>query len=481
MKTENFNLIEENWIPVLMKDGNNQLVSLGELYEKSDEIADLSLNPYERVAIMRLLICITMAALNENDLADEMSWRNALSKIKPSVAQYLSKWHNKFNLFGPNAFMQPDDLSVKKESDKSEIVKLFPHFSSGNNGTLYDHGTVISYENIPIGMLVYLNYSAGGQHSKCFWGGVETSSSVSAGPAREKSMLQIYAGGDSLLKTIWLNIITDEMIKTLPQPIKGRPIWELPNLSRSSVENSGAENSVLGRLVPLSRVMKFTKGVTMFPLGEGIKYAPLPIARECMAAVRLKEDHGEQVMTYVSASSNEMPWRNLHAILSMKDKCGSLTLRHVLNMQNDSFSIWCGGLEANKAKDVAAVEWSFADDTSILGADELSVYENGILLAKRVSQEKLYIAAKEYSTAMCLDGVNAILQPMQFKYWDLLEKSQSILLQVAGKEINANEWRLVVNKTAKAALDFACPHQSGRQLEAYVRALKKLSMSLHNN
>ena len=59
-----YNLIDEPWIPVLMKDGTNRSVSLGEIFADSDgAIADLALNPYERVAVFRLLLCIAQAAL----------------------------------------------------------------------------------------------------------------------------------------------------------------------------------------------------------------------------------------------------------------------------------------------------------------------------------------------------------------------------------------------------------------------------------
>ena len=48
MNDENsYNLIDEAWIPVLMKDGSNRVVSLGEIFADTDgAIADLALNPY---------------------------------------------------------------------------------------------------------------------------------------------------------------------------------------------------------------------------------------------------------------------------------------------------------------------------------------------------------------------------------------------------------------------------------------------------
>ena len=105
--------------------------------------------------------------------------------------------------------MQPDGLTAAKPSG---IEKLFPHRASGNNGTLFDHDILSSEKHLvvedwPVGMLTYLNYAAGGQHPKCHWSGAETSVSVTAGPSREKSMVQTFAVGESLSETVWIESI----------------------------------------------------------------------------------------------------------------------------------------------------------------------------------------------------------------------------------------------------------------------------------
>lgn len=474
MKTENYNLIEEDWIPVLMKDGVSRRVSLGELFANGDQIADLSLNPYERVAIMRLLICIAMAALDEDDLRDEAAWRVCLPKIKPAVAAYFAKWHDRFNFYGDHAFMQPDDLTVKKESDRCCLAKLFPHLASGNNGTLFDHGHVVPEDDIPIGMLVYLNYSAGGQHPKCLWGGVETSVSVTAGPSREKSMMQIYAGGECLLQGLWMNLVTASMIESLPQPVRGRPLWEMEGLCRQSFAEGIQCDTVLGRMVPLSRVMKFSRGRDDFPLGEGLKFASLPVVRECMASVVFKDNKGNLEPTYVSLSESERPWRCLHAILSMKEKCGSVVLRHLNEVREGTFSIWCGGLIANQAKDEAVVEWSFTGGASLLRDVALASYAKGVQFAKLVSDKVLYGMAKEYAVCMKIDGAETILTPTRHIFWGVLERQQPLLIDVASGLMEMETWKKKVLEVARKTFESSCPHQTGRQVEAYVKALKKL-------
>ena len=103
---KSYNLIDEPWIPVLMQDGTNRLVSLGEVFaDANGGIADLALNPYERVAVFRLLLCITQAALGSKRLKDERSWRELKSLVGPMSADYLKKWHDRFFLYGHHAFL----------------------------------------------------------------------------------------------------------------------------------------------------------------------------------------------------------------------------------------------------------------------------------------------------------------------------------------------------------------------------------------
>jgi len=58
------NLATEAWIPVVSTGGQFKTVSLQELFEQSEQIRDLAVRPPERVALMRLFICIVQAALD---------------------------------------------------------------------------------------------------------------------------------------------------------------------------------------------------------------------------------------------------------------------------------------------------------------------------------------------------------------------------------------------------------------------------------
>lgn len=58
-----FNLVTDPWIPVLI-GSQRHILGLAEIFSKSEKISSVANDPAERFAIMRLLLCITQAALD---------------------------------------------------------------------------------------------------------------------------------------------------------------------------------------------------------------------------------------------------------------------------------------------------------------------------------------------------------------------------------------------------------------------------------
>ncbi|MCX6983577.1 MAG: type I-E CRISPR-associated protein Cse1/CasA, partial [Lentisphaerae bacterium] len=106
------NLIGDKWLPVVFTDGRQDLVGLKELYEKSQEVRDLVLNPPQRISVMRFLICITQAALDGPK--DEEDWLNCESRIIPESLKYLDERKDKFDLYGDKPFLQVKNLKTNK-------------------------------------------------------------------------------------------------------------------------------------------------------------------------------------------------------------------------------------------------------------------------------------------------------------------------------------------------------------------------------
>lgn len=482
MNEENFyNLIDEPWIPVLMQDGTNRRVSLGEIFaDTGGDIADLALNPYERVAVFRLLLCIAQAALSPERLKDERAWRTAKTSVGPVSSDYLKKWHDRFFLYGSHAFLQPDDVVALNENSYKPYSTLVFELASGNNSTLFDHAAVdplrlISRFTLAIGFMTYQNFSANGLSGKCLWSGVETEKSVKGAPCREQSMLFTLLRGNSIVESIWLNLLTSEQVRNDLRAEWGCPAWELNSMSRS--DSDKLSQTFLGHLAPLSRSLKFEKGASKCILGGGLIYQPLPSWREQMASLTTKDDGSP---TYISANPSRMPWRDLTSILSVHGTrgCkGALALRHIDSFsEEDSFSIWTGGIkwEPGQAKLIDTVEWSVTLSVSMIEDLPLQRYGNAIKWAER-QRTNLRYATKGYAGILKVDNASRYYQPAEHIYWDLLAKPENQkLVQSVDSPTYMDDWKEATRKAAEEAYRRACPAVTARQMEAFAQGFSKL-------
>lgn len=481
-----YNLVDEPWIPVLMQDGTTRPVSLGDVFaDAAGGIADLALPPYERVAVFRLLLCIAQAALGPERLADESAWRAAQDAVGPAASAYLGKWHDRFFLYGPHAFLQPDD--VAPASALTPCDKFVFRLASGNNSTLYDHGALagelrLSDAAIAIGFLAYQNFSAGGLSGTCLWSGAVTERFIKGAPCREQSMLFSILLGGNLPETIWLNLLTAQTVKDGLAAEWGVPAWELPDLSRAGT--SGLAHTLLGHLAPLSRAVKLSPGSPSCILGEGVAYPQLPEWREPMATVVPARDG---TPSYVSANPARMPWRDLASILAIRQSGNlksALALRHLESLPGEtSFSLWTGGLCSDQAKEIDTVEWTARLSVDLLEDLSLSRYQAAIDRADR-QRQALHFAVVEYAQKMksASDGgklkkeqIEPYSIPAEHIYWDLLARpeSQRLVLDVASPSYLA-DWQAAARTAAEEAYRRACPAMTARQMEASVQGFAKL-------
>jgi len=464
------NLIDHPWIPVTYGAKDVVLVSLKELYLKADQIRDLSANPPQRIALMRLLLCITQAALDGPSNDEE--WKSCLPRILPESLAYLDKWHNSFELYGENAFLQPEGLI---KTDNATLDKLDFGLSSGNNDRLFDHAAIPEGRQWPnhwcaLMMLTYQNFSPGGLIGTTEWNGVTTSSKSNHSPCIASSMLHSIVIGNSLLQTIHLNLLTKKQISTNPNMEWGNPVWE--DLPSSSENNS--VYSFLGRLVPLSRNIHLSKESNKITLADGLKYPILDTIREPMATVRLNKQNKN---IYVSVSLDRHPWRELGSILELphndSNSCGAFALKKLRKIEEKEVDLWTGGLVADKAKLIDTAEWLFSINTDMIGDIPLNNYKDGVKLAQD-AETSIYYATKEYSSALSSDNTYSSVTKTLF--WSILDTKYEILLNASqNKNSEAmEEWFLIVREAMTIAYDRICARITPRQIEAYAKGKNKL-------
>ena len=73
-------------------------VSLRDAFVRGHELQDLAVRPHERIALMRLLVCVAQAALDGPHDFDD--WESSQPRIATAALDYLERWQNAFELFG---------------------------------------------------------------------------------------------------------------------------------------------------------------------------------------------------------------------------------------------------------------------------------------------------------------------------------------------------------------------------------------------
>lgn len=484
--TNSFNLVDEPWIPVLMQDGTNRSVSLGEVFaDKEGAIADLALNPYERVAVFRLLLCIAQAALGPERLGEESAWLAAKTAVGPAASAYLGKWRDRFFLYGPHAFLQPDCIALAKADGATPRDKLVIRLSSGNKSTLFDHEAASDFRPLPdgavaLGFLVYQNFSSGGLSGQCVWDGIPTEKSIQGAPCRERSMLFSILQGATLAETVWLNLVTVAWVRDSLRAGWGKPFWEMDSLSRAAA--SGNEGTLLGHLVPFSRAIKLAPGRADCILGEALPYPQIPAWREPMASVKLQKGSkkDEFLPTYVSSNPARMPWRELASILAVRETGGrksALALRHLDTLPEErEFTLWTGGLHSEKAKEIDTVEWKARLSVSLLEEPAMQQYQAAVDRADR-QRQNLCFAAAEYARVVAVEEAARFSRSAERAYWDILAQpaNQKLVLAVESGTY-LPDWKKAARQAAAEAYRRACPAMTARQMEAYAQGFSKLTI-----
>lgn len=470
-----FNLVEEPWIPVRQAmDGKRVLVGLGDLFRLAGEIQDLDCSPAERVALMRLLVCITHAALGTPDSPED--WGDFGSDLHEKVPAYLDSEAIKttFNLLGDGPrFLQ---VTIADQALPVDITKLVFHLATGNNTTLFDHagGSVsrtLSCQQAALALLTFQNFYP-----------VYGSGYKGKGPCMDRNMIHALLKTDNLRDTILSNCLTQDFIEAHFHGV-GRPIWELKEAGKDFERL--ATTSYLGRLVPRHRALWLCKGLDGFFIEqEGLEYPAFEEARESTATLRLYEKDGVLERSLLRCQVDRSAWRDLHAVLVVKhakanEVSAPLNLQVRCRRKGPTFQLWTGGLIADKAKIIDAVESSFTIPTDLLGEDARSLYQAGVSYADTQAY-KLKLAVTEYSKALKSD-TPPVARAVN-RYWHAMDRDSGLLLQLGcqpmplGYAEKGNAWGDLVRQAARKVYEDTCPRQTPRQIRAFAAGLKKLSV-----
>lgn len=487
------NLVTDPWIPVTFQNGTYESLNLKSTFERSQDIQDLNACPHERIAIMRLLICITNAALNGPK--DEEEWEECLENIIPAVLRYLKDWQSSFELFGEKtAFLQISGLEVPlkenskdEDSGKKEISKLDFSLATGNNTTLFDNkanGELRAFapDRIIRMLLSFQCFSPGGRIGVASWNSEDTKGKGSSLHAPcTGSMVHTLIRASNLLFTIHLNLLNQKQIEQVYGLNSwGKPVWEsMPTSLNDEYSIFNATRTYLGRLLPLSRAIRLLDCRFMI-LANGLDYEGYPSFREATATTILGKEIAkkESTIRLLTISPQKAVWRELHSIL-LWNRNKSLNLSGPLALSNLdgklSIDLWTGALITDKAKIIDSVESVFHIPAEMFNDVGRLIYEEGIQYANQ-GLAALEEAIKVYAMKLGENASNSIAKA-RLMYWTAMENKVDLLIQLArnpfinteDKNFHDSKWGKAVWERMQNTYDMVCLHSTSRQLEAYSR------------
>lgn len=503
------NLTTDPWIPVIGADGRQRSVSLHDLFASAQEIRDLSVKPHEKIALMRLLICITQAALEGPK--DYDAWETCRDAIQPATKRYLDKWAASFELFGDGPrFLQVPGLKIReKDGGLSTATKIDISLAAGNASTIFDNAGAeersVRCDRAALNLLAFQCFSPGGLIGKADWHGKPTPGDGKSkhAPCTPASMLHTFMLGRCILDALHINLLTKETAEDMPGAGWGCPIWELPieNLSDNKALKN-ATTSYLGRLVPISRSIRLNDNGCEIVLGNGLEYPLYPAFREPHATfVTTTDQNGKVEVVPLSLSLNRSLWRQLTAV-TLNKRARNEPISGPLPLRNHDgtkpVTLWIGSLSTKQAKINDLVESIYELPIGMFRDSGRKLYEEGVNLAERWAQtmNRAVIAYWIVRTRQPREGEEAwqvfaglnrsekehlreLGDRSEQYFWTVVEQHVPTLLKLTDKpeaagDLKASAWGQRVKEAAHASFDFACSRQNPRQIQAYAIGLQQL-------
>jgi CRISPR system Cascade subunit CasA len=544
MKTEYFNLVDEWWLPVTLAEdfpdadqrGPLPRVSLREAFEHGDKIVDLRCYPHERIALMRLLICIAQRALNGPE--EEGDWEDCRDRLARQAVAYLEAHKECFNLFGDGSrFLQAHGTGEPGEMSPFRLVLVDKDAS-----VLFDRhihpGTQLDRPELAVALVTFQSFAAGGKT-----GGSEPSPAgrktkagkvkrepqgCEAALCRDGGALHAFILGANLRETIHWNLVCrSQVAPPMSWNRAAVPVWEYKRGKLADLPESEIKGSYLGRLAPLSRAVWLREDRTSAEIGSGLRFGVFADskgskARKSKAGTGIREltasvqatKRGTGQLELVSASAGgglpKAAWRELHSIAVLGHSAkrgGPVALEHLRTAQGQEAVLWCAALVGDQAKVGDVVESVFRLPAQFLeDADAASqedprkrpgpntTYRRGIELANdwaRKLQAAVHVyhrkLGEDFRRKEKADRGRKVKNEAATRYWTALEQAAEPVLLYdlalhsenyfshAWDWIERSPWGSEVKKAAADAYNFACPHGAPRQLRAYAAGLVELA------
>lgn len=494
------NLSSDPWIPIVWSNGAAGTVSLNDAFLRGRDIRDLAVRPHERIALMRLLLCVAHAALDGP--VDRGDWATCLDRLPAEVAKYLRRRKSAFELFGDGPRFQ--QWTAASEPTMMSVHKMV--FVDKDSATLFNHDGIpeiaLSFEKLVLALLSFQCFAAGGR-------GEGSADSLEAGLARQGSALHTFLRRDSLLDTVHANLLTKEQIEGLSPLHWGCPLWEIGVTRADELlpKRGKITTGYLSRLVPATRFLWLQDDQRGVAAHGGMSFVGFPESRDPFTTIVVVGAEGRKV---VPAHVDQAPWRQLHSLVvrrAIRDGVGGPLAFENLEA-DDAFDIWAGGLAGDQAKVVDAVESVFHVPAAMLQSTGQRCYEEGVRLAETAAR-RLTRAMGRYRLVLESNeaGLNQYVQRQERQkksererhestaqsavaaFWTEAERNVPLLLAAVRsasrpadpESWSQSDWGQAIRHAAREAYEFASPRQTSRQIRAFVSGLAVLFSNRDQN
>jgi CRISPR system Cascade subunit CasA len=236
----------------------------------------------QKIALTKLLLAIAQAAATPDDDVQWQEW--GWQGMSQRVLGYLAQWHDRFFLYGERPFLQ---MPAIEAADVKPFGAVLPDVAAGNTTVLTQSQAEKPLDDADKAMLLItlMGFALGGKQvdnrivlSPDYRG---KSRSGKPGPSVARyGLLHSFCQGDSLQKSIWLNVFSHAELAGLamyPEGL-GAPPWESMPKGEACPIALALRSSLMGRLTPLSRFclfcergLHYSEGIAHDSYKEGFK------------------------------------------------------------------------------------------------------------------------------------------------------------------------------------------------------------------
>ena len=498
MTTENrFNLIDDPWIPIV----DVGRVSLKDIFSHTHYRA-LGGNPVQKIALTKLLLAIAQAASTPKD--DDDWAKLGANGLASHCLAYLDKWHERFWLYGEQPFLQMPAISPAKVQNFGAV---FAEVATGNTTILTQTQIekALSDADSALLIVVLMGFGLGGKKtdnsvvlSKAYSGKANDKGKPSTGKPGASigfmGFLHNFLVGQSLLVSLWLNVLTTEQLSQIRiySSGLGTAPWELMPEGEDCDTANSLQTSLMGRLIPLSRFCLLTD--TGLHYSEGIAHQGY---KENNVDPSVSVDYSGKDPKVIWVDPERRPWRFLTALLSFLGQSSSTGfdcyhLRFGLKRarsQVNELGIWSGGLRvsSNAGEQYVSGSDDIVESLITLPQSVLGTFWFANLQLEMTDLDQLakavYSATLNYFKSQNMESKGQAGLASNL-FWQLCERKFQDLVNVCDDTDQAQSLRKNFAGFANQAYDTFCAKDTARQLDAWAKnrpTLGKYLKDQHTN